>query len=155
MIPSTAMWQKKGDSNLCKFAHFNGFVIGAICARIESLPGSNGKNEDEASKNSNSAASKITSGRKRIYIMTLAVLAAYRGRGVGSKLVQSVLDHYEKKKDAELSDVDEISLHVQISNTDAIDFYTQKFGFIRGEMVENYYRRIDPPHCFVLSRKLR
>ena len=56
--------------------------------------------------------------------------------------------------DPELNDVVEISLHVQISNDDAIKFYT-KLGFEQGEIVENYYRRIDPPHCYKLYKKLR
>ena len=30
--------------------------------------------------------------------MTLGVLAAYRGRGVGGKLIQSILDYYESVK---------------------------------------------------------
>ena len=57
--------------------------------------------------------------------------------------------------DNEFINVDEISLHVQISNEDAIDFYTKKFGFYTGEMVENYYKRIAPPHCYLLSKNLR
>ena len=31
--------------------------------------------------------------------MTLGVLAAYRGRGVGTKLISTVMDHFEKHKD--------------------------------------------------------
>jgi ribosomal protein S18 acetylase RimI-like enzyme len=87
--------------------------------------------------------------------MTLGVLAAYRGRDVGTQLIQSVLDYYETNKDDSLANVDEIALHVQISNNDAIRFYTDRFGFVQGEMVENYYRRIDPPHCYLLYKKLR
>lgn len=45
-------------------------------------------------------------------------------------------------------------LHVQTSNDDAIRFYEQ-FGFEKGELVEGYYKRIDPPDCFVLRKKLR
>ena len=57
--------------------------------------------------------------------MMLGVLAAYRGRGIGAQLIQSVLDYYEKEKDGELANVQEIALHVQISNTDAIRFYNE------------------------------
>lgn len=93
--------------------------------------------------------------KQRLYIMTLGVLAAYRGHTIGTQLIQSILDHYEENKDTEFKDVEEIALHVQISNDEAIDFYTKHFGFEKGEMVENYYRRIDPPHCYLLYKKLR
>mmetsp|Transcript_10494 Transcript_10494/g.14710 ORF Transcript_10494/g.14710 Transcript_10494/m.14710 type:complete len:173 (-) Transcript_10494:332-850(-) len=123
------------DENLCKFAYWNGFVVGAVCTRVEPIPDN--------------------SGRSRLYIMTLGVLAAYRGRGIGTKLIKSVLDYYDETKDTKLSTVDEILLHVQTSNEDAMKFYVDGFGFEKGEMVENYYSRIDPPHCYVLSKKLR
>lgn len=29
---------KKQDENLCKFAYWNGFAVGAICTRIEAIP---------------------------------------------------------------------------------------------------------------------
>lgn len=128
------------DEDLCKFAYWNGFVVGAICARVEPIPEADG----------------AAPGRKRLYIMTLAVLAAYRGRGVGKTMVESVLDHVAENIDtAKYADVDEVTLHVQINNADAMKFYMEKFGFEKGKMVENYYRRIDPPHCYILSKKLR
>ena len=123
------------DEGLNKFAYYGGFVVGAVCTRMEPLP------------------SDAT--RSQLYIMTLAVLAAYRGREVGTQLIESVLDHYEAHKDGEFASVDIIALHVQISNSDAIRFYRDRFGFAQGEMVENYYRRIDPPHCYLLYKKLK
>lgn len=126
---------KKQDENLCKFAYWNGFAVGAICTRIEAIPD--------------------CPGRNRMYIMTLGVLAAYRGHGIGSNLVKSVLDYFDAEKDGKFSQIDEIMLHVQTSNDDAMKFYGEKFGFERGELVENYYKRIDPPHCYILRKKLR
>lgn len=125
---------KRNNEHLDKFAYWNGLVVGAVCARIEALP-------DE--------------GRSRLYIMTLGVLAAYRGRQVGTQLIQSLLDYYEERKDSELADVDEIALHVHIHNEDAIKFYADRFDFEKGDLVENYYNRIDPPHCYLLYKKLR
>lgn len=127
---------KKSDENLCKFAYYSGLAIGAISTRIEPIPES-------------------SNGRSRLYVMTLGVLAAYRNHGIGSKLVQSILDYYESEKDGKLSTVDEIMVHTQTSNTDAMKFYMERFGFEKEKLVENYYKRIDPPHCYILSKKLR
>ncbi len=158
---------KSRNDNLNKFAYHNGFVIGAICSRIEPIPDS-----EEGGSSSSSGG-----GGSRIYIFTLGVLAAYRNRGVGQNLVQSILDYYNqamnqsssdetdakmirkdeiipKEEVEQLKKVTEITLHVQISNFDAIKFYTEKFGFEQCEKVENYYKRIDPPHCYVLRKKI-
>lgn len=99
--------------------------MGAICTRISDADDGDGK---------------------KLYIMTLAVYAPYRGRGIGSQLLRSVLDHAEER------DVREITLHVHVSNQDAILFYTERFGFERGELLKNYYRRLNPPHCYLLSK---
>ena len=42
---------------------------------------------------------------------------------------------------------------VKFSNDVAISFYTAN-GFEQGEMISDYYKKIDPPHCFVLSKRL-
>lgn len=163
---------ERKDEGLCKFAYWNGFVVGAACARIEPIPEKEKetnseqqqqqqqspppKQDNKKNKKGGAAATPATPVKKRIYIMTLGVLAAYRGREIGTQLIQSIFDHYEaNKENAEYKDVEEIVLHVQISNEDAIKFYTTRFGFDQGEMVENYYRRIDPPHCYKLYKKLR
>jgi len=54
----------------------------------------------------------------------------------------------------EFANVNEVVLHVQSNNQDAVDFYSKKFGFAKGKMIENYYKRVDPPHCYVLSKNL-
>ena len=139
---------ERKNEGLCKFAYWNGFVVGAACARVETY-----KLEETAAGGGETETKPIE--RQRLYIMTLGVLAAYRGRSIGTQLIQSILDYYEENKDGELINVDEISLHVQISNDDAMNFYKTRFGFEQGEMVENYYKRIDPPHCYLLYKKLR
>ena len=44
--------------------------------------------------------------------------------------------------------------HVQVSNDDALEFY-QKFGFHIVDTKEQYYKRIDPPHAFVLQKDMK
>lgn len=81
--------------------------------------------------------------------MTLAVLAPYRRRDVGSTMLESVLDAVAKT----YSNVASIYLHVQTNNASAIKFY-EKFGFVVKETLKGYYKRIDPSDCFVLEKTL-
>ena len=46
-----------------------------------------------------------------------------------------------------------VYLHVQTSNDDAIDFYG-KFGFSNVGTIEGYYKRVDPPNCYILEKVL-
>ena len=115
---------------MCKFAYWNGFVVGAACCRLESLNKSDNNTAVAAAEAKSNDGTTTSSSKKQIYIMTLGVLAAYRGRQIGTQLIQSVLDYFESHMmDDELKNVVEISLHVQISNEDAIKFYTERFGF--------------------------
>ncbi|KAH7426975.1 hypothetical protein KP509_10G024900 [Ceratopteris richardii] len=85
---------------------------------------------------------------KRLYVFTLGVLAPYRRMGIGSKLMKFIMELAED--DGEILDV---YLHVQVNNEEALQFY-QKFGFEVRDLIRNYYRRIDPPDCFLLSKEL-
>lgn len=127
--------------------------MGAICTRLENIDSDTG--------------AKKRSGKQRLYIMTLAVSAVHRGRGIGSNLLQSILEFCEQNRQSQKTSnededdstissaaISEIALHVQISNQDAIRFYTERFNFVQGERVDNYYRRIDPPHCYLLYKRL-
>jgi len=179
------MQRGKDNENLCKYAYYHGFVIGAICTRIEPIPisSSTASFYDESissvtetrsnpttttATTSTSESGKIIPSssipnKKRLYIMTLGVLAAYRGYGVGEQLVQSIIDYYEEGRKhsfqgqgtQDLAQVEEISLHVHTSNEGAIRFYVEKFGFQKGDIIRNYYtQRIEPPDCFLLYKKL-
>lgn len=62
---------------------------------------------------------------------------------MGTKMLNHVLNIREKD-----GTLDNVYLHVQISNESAINFY-RKFGF---EIIEtkNYYKRIEPADAHVL-----
>jgi ribosomal protein S18 acetylase RimI-like enzyme len=109
---------------MTKFAYWNGFVVGSICSRLEDKD----------------------NGKKKAYIMTLGCLAAYRSRGIGTKLLNSVLEACEAD-----DEIEEIYLHVQTSNADAINFY-KRFEFEISDTIKNYYKRIEPPDCYILKR---
>jgi ribosomal protein S18 acetylase RimI-like enzyme len=81
--------------------------------------------------------------------MTLGVYAAYRDGKIGSRLLQHALN--EASRDEYIKDA---YLHVQTNNEQAFAFY-DRFGFVKGEVLKNYYKRIEPPDAVVLSRNLR
>ena len=109
-------------------AYFKGITIGSICSRIEV---------------------DVEAETEKLYIMTLVTLASYRRRGVGRALLESVLKYAKE----ELTMVKSVYLHVQTSNDAAIKFY-ESFGFKVQETIKGYYKRIDPPDCYVLVKTL-
>mmetsp|Transcript_19656 Transcript_19656/g.27100 ORF Transcript_19656/g.27100 Transcript_19656/m.27100 type:complete len:183 (+) Transcript_19656:36-584(+) len=91
----------------------------------------------------------VEEGTPKLYIMTLGVLAAYRNHGIGSILLEFVLNKICKER----PHIKQVYLHVQVSNDVAIEFY-KKFGFEVGKKIENYYRRIEPADCFLVQKDL-
>lgn len=81
--------------------------------------------------------------------MTLGCLAPYRRLGIGTTMVQHVLNYVKKD-----GNFDSIFLHVQVNNESAIEFY-KKFGFKIVETKEHYYKRIEPADAHVLQKTLR
>ena len=116
----------------------NGTAVGAIACRVE-----------KAGK----ALSVKDSGGNKVYIMTLGVLPPYRNRGIGTQLLEEVLKAVDKRDGLAGHALDGIYLHVQTSNKGAIDFY-QRHGFEVKEEIKGYYKRIDPPDCYVLERPI-
>lgn len=82
-----------------------------------------------------------------IYILTLAVVATYREQGIGTKL----LEHGTNA--AKETGAVRMYAHVQQGNEDALRLY-RKFGFKEKETVENYYRRLRPPHAIIVEKCL-
>ena len=106
-----------------------GFAVGNCCARLEAF-------RDGEEK------------KKKLYIMTIGVLHAYRRRGIGRRLLTQLLESAASRKDVRV-----IYLHVQTGNDTARDFYAQ-FGFVEVGVIRGYYKRIQPDSCYVLAKAL-
>ena len=116
---------------LAKLAFYNGRVVGAICCRMD--------------------ISKTPSGEtlRKLYIMTLGCLPPYRRKGIGSRMVQHIMDIVEKD-----GNYDSIFLHVQVNNEDAINF-CQKLGFVVVEIKQQYYEETESGDAYLLEKNLR
>lgn len=85
-----------------------------------------------------------------VYIESLAVLEAYRGLGIGSKLLEYVVEETKSKF------VHDVVLHVHVANEQAIAWYEKK-GFVReAGVVEGYYKAqgLERPDAVVLAMKV-
>jgi ribosomal protein S18 acetylase RimI-like enzyme len=100
-----------------------GAVVGAICATL------------------------MDEGRT-LYVMTLAVYAAHRNRGVGRKLMEFVFEAAQK-----IGKVQDITVHVHSADEDALRFY-HHLGFSTVERIYGYYRRLEPADAFLLKKRL-
>ncbi|KAJ7568832.1 hypothetical protein O6H91_01G050000 [Diphasiastrum complanatum] len=109
-----------------RLAYYGDICVGNIACRLEKKDG----------------------GGLKLYIMTLGVLAPYRRLGIGSKLLKNMMDLCQQDPN-----LVEIYLHVQTNNDEAIAFY-KRFGFEITDTIQNYYNRIEPPDCYVLSKTL-
>merc|ERR1711879_380906 len=119
---------------LAKLAYYNDVVVGAVCCRIDLT---------QASEDGSQLA------KRKLYIMTLGCLAPYRRLGIGTQMLDHVMEIVEKD-----GNFDSVLLHVQVNNDSAIKFY-KRFGFDIVETKEQYYKRIEPADAHVLEKRLR
>jgi len=121
-----------------KLVYHTDILVGAVCCRMEAA---------ESDKKEIPPQQLYTPTSHRLYIMTLGVLAPYRRYGIGGKLLNFVLELAKTR-----SSIEEIYLHVQTNNEEAINFY-KRFGFEIVKTIPNYYQRIVPPDCYVVAKK--
>eukprot|EP00199_Chlamydomonas_sp_CCMP681_P003056 CAMPEP_0119109078 /NCGR_PEP_ID=MMETSP1180-20130426/17156_1 /TAXON_ID=3052 ORGANISM="Chlamydomonas cf sp, Strain CCMP681" /NCGR_SAMPLE_ID=MMETSP1180 /ASSEMBLY_ACC=CAM_ASM_000741 /LENGTH=159 /DNA_ID=CAMNT_0007094789 /DNA_START=68 /DNA_END=547 /DNA_ORIENTATION=- len=112
--------------NLTHMAYHNDVLVGAVAARCEMQ----------------------SSGIPRVYIATLAVLAPYRGYGIGRRLLAQCLAGVTDET------LKELVVHVQEGNDDAIRFY-KAAGFEVKEIVQDYYKNLTPCNALLLHKRLR
>jgi len=77
-----------------------------------------------------------------IHITNLAVAPIFRKKGIGTQLIEFVIE-----KSKELS-IQRMSLEVRITNTEAIELY-KKIGFNKGKILKKYYKTEDGIEMFL------
>ena len=69
--------------------------------------------------------------KKNVHILTFGVCENYRQKGIGRKLIDSLVLHVKDR-------YNEITLHVHVENIGGIEFY-KKMGFSKTKNLKNYY----------------
>ncbi|CAB3401586.1 unnamed protein product [Caenorhabditis bovis] len=82
-----------------------------------------------------------------LYVRSLGVHPLFREKGIGARLLNFV-DVKCREKGLQV-----VMLHVQTSNTRAIEFY-EKRGYSIDKLMKNYYHRCSPPDAFVMLKRL-
>ncbi|MGC9112250.1 ribosomal protein S18-alanine N-acetyltransferase [Acidilobus sp.] len=142
-----------GDAFLV--AEHQGRIIGYIMNRVEEthdkvLMGL----ENELTEKPGKSESLLDAIRRRFsesakvgHVISIAVLAEYRRKGVGSALMHEAINVLKSKYD-----VDAIYLEVRVSNAPAINLY-EKFGFEKARIIKGYYR--DGEDAYVMVKRLK
>ncbi|KAI0558195.1 GCN5-related N-acetyltransferase family protein [Gracilaria domingensis] len=141
----------KAPKGFVKLAYHNELLVGSVCCRKEPYFASHADLEKKVSMGIQPAELRTTE-EASLYIMTLGVLAPYRERRIGHRLITHVLDLVQSSP--ECRDVVDIYLHLQEGNDDALRFY-ERYGFQVTEYVRGYYRRLDPPNCYIVRKKVK
>eukprot|EP00761_Pharyngomonas_kirbyi_P010066 gb/GECH01010084.1/.p1 GENE.gb/GECH01010084.1/~~gb/GECH01010084.1/.p1 ORF type:complete len:184 (+),score=16.10 gb/GECH01010084.1/:1-552(+) len=101
-------------------------LVAGLCSRLENTQG----------------------GWVRVYIMSVAVIPTYRDMGIGSNMLNMLLQSVQQE-----DIIQDVYLHVQTSNQNAIRFYS-RLGFSVKETIPRYYPRLQPPDAVVLSKDI-
>ncbi|RMZ81445.1 hypothetical protein DV738_g2151, partial [Chaetothyriales sp. CBS 135597] len=86
----------------------------------------------------------------QIYIQALCLLGPYRGHGVATQLLDSILRSLPVQEEQRASS---IYAHVWEQNEDALGWYERR-GFKRVLLLNQYYRRLRPCGAWVVRREL-
>lgn len=113
--------------DVTQLAYHNDVLVGAIACRLELQPDFTAK----------------------MYVMTIGVLAPYRGMGLGRQLIERSLQAAQKDPQIKTA-----YLHVQSTNEEAAQFY-KKFGFQEAGLAKDYYKLADGRDALILSRSLQ
>lgn len=133
------------QDQLVKIAYFSELPVGIIRAKSFHTS-TNDKIDTFEGTQKFSISTEIPNA---IYLEVFAVLESYRGLGIGTKLLNYLVEETKKRF------VHEIILHVHVENKDAISWYL-KHGFEQKGEVKDYYKeqKLQNPDALILSLKV-
>ncbi|RKP15473.1 acyl-CoA N-acyltransferase [Piptocephalis cylindrospora] len=116
------------SGELARYVYLNDVCVGAVCCKRAPLPPSLGSGEG-------------------LYLMTLGILQSYRRLGLGSLLLDYILTQVCPKNPS----LNQVFLHVQEGNQEALDFY-RSHGFTDVGMEKDYYVQVTPSDAHILTK---
>lgn len=138
--------QTPSDDRIVKIILYDTSPIGVVYFRREAISTSDTGNNDVA--HLDSLAQDPYS--HQCYLVSLGVTAPFRGLGVGRRILGWVEMHCRKAWSGQVSS---IVLHVQESNTKAVQFYLRN-GFEKVCQVKDYYAKVDGRDALYLRKWL-
>ena len=127
-------------------AFFNGVLVGSITCRLEPLE--NNPGEVTIGVPITTEGAWLSGEKYRVYIMTIGVLEAYRGMGIASKMLNSMVEAASKDHA-----IDHIALHNQVGSS-ALDFYQKVGKFEVVKECPDYYTDVEPKEALLLQRNI-
>ena len=111
-----------------------GTVIGGIRCRLESIP----------------CAPSIEGQKPQcaLYVQALALLSPYRGQGVATTLLKTVVEEARARHEGLVT----VYAHVWEANTEGLEWYIKRGFAVEDGIVEGYYRRLKPDGARVVRR---
>lgn len=85
---------------------------------------------------------KYHENENRVHIMSIGVLEEFRRKLFGSQFIKFIKENYKS----------DITLYVQISNENAINFY-KKNRFIIEKKITNYYKTLEVKDAYLMKFK--
>ncbi|CAK9437159.1 uncharacterized protein LODBEIA_P15590 [Lodderomyces beijingensis] len=139
-------YQQSLDSpdSLVQLAFYAELPVGAIKAK------SFNNNMSHPTFNESANSSKILQKAPNcVYIESLAVLDKYRDLGIGSQLVEWLVEQTRNRF------IHEIMIHVEARNSKIVEWYAKR-GFVKGEIVVDYYKDqgLQDPDALIMKRTI-
>ncbi|MCJ1379796.1 hypothetical protein MMC17_002899 [Xylographa soralifera] len=113
----------------------NGELVGAIRCRLEPVPTPPSPNGCPTTEH-------------QLYIQALALLSPYRGHGIATRLLETVITEALRMH----TDVSGVYAHVWEANEEGLDWYKRRGFVVEEPVIQGYYRRLKPDGARIVRK---